>query len=83
MQLTSTTATTHRVKLRTPILKSITNTFNMNAMVRCDPLQIKMPRLDAYAALAYRATGTVTIFRGGRSLRETQSRLASEIKGRG
>lgn len=50
MQVTSTTTTTHRVKMRTPILKSRTNTFNMNAMVRCDPFQFKMPRLDAYSA---------------------------------
>ena len=48
MQVNSTKAPTQRVKLRAPILKNIINTFNMNAMVRCDPLQIKMSRPDVH-----------------------------------
>jgi hypothetical protein len=44
-------ATTHRVTRRTTFLKSIANTFDMNAMVGCDPHQLKMPRPDAYERL--------------------------------
>ena len=41
-------ALTHRVTRCTTILKSIANTFDMNAMVGCGLHQLKMPRLDAY-----------------------------------
>ena len=41
-------APSHRATPSATILKTIANTFDMNAMVECDLHQLKMPRLDAY-----------------------------------